>query len=53
MTSVAFDVSGEDYAQHWAEKLGLTAVILPKIQGRFKPDIAVDDEKVDLGEVKV
>ena len=39
---------GVDYAERWVQKLGLNAIVVPK--GHFKPDIAVDDEDVKLGE---
>lgn len=43
--------SGVGYAERWAQKLGLTAVIMEK--GVMKPDIAVDDEEVTLGIVNL
>jgi len=43
--------SGFDYAQRWAEKLGLKADIV--LKGSFIPDIAVDDEIVTLGRVNI
>lgn len=33
--------SGEDWAERWRDKLGLTATIVPK--GSFTPDICFDD----------
>jgi hydroxymethylpyrimidine pyrophosphatase-like HAD family hydrolase len=43
---------GEDYATHWASKLGLEAEIVKK--GSFMPDIAVDDERAfKLGTVNL
>jgi len=43
--------SGLDYAERWARKLGLKAEIVPK--GSIVPDIAVDDEDVELGTVNL
>lgn len=48
---VIWSGSGLDYAERWARKLGLTAEILPK--GSFVPDIAVDDEDVEMGHVNL
>ncbi len=42
---------GIDYATRWRDKLGLTGEVVQK--GSFKPDIAVDDEEVDLGIVNL
>lgn len=43
--------SGFDYAERWAQKLGLDARILEK--GSIVPDIAVDDMEVKLGKVNI
>jgi len=42
---------GVDYARHWRDKLGLMGLI--KAKGEFVPDIAVDDEVVELGIVNI
>lgn len=42
---------GCDYAQKWADKLGLQATIIEK--GSMRPDIAVDDMIVRLGTVNI
>jgi len=42
---------GVDYANHWKEKLGLRANVV--IKGSFIPDIAIDDEDVQLGKVNI
>jgi len=42
---------GIDYAERWAQKLGLSAKIVEK--GSFVPDIAIDDEYVSLGKVNI
>jgi hypothetical protein len=42
---------GLDYARRWRDKLGLEAEVIEK--GSFRPDIAVDDEKVKLGVVNL
>lgn len=46
---------GMDYAQRWAEKLGLKATVVEK--GSFVPDIAVDDmaheSEFNLGRVNI
>lgn len=43
---------GLDYAQRWAEKLGLAEIQVVE-KGSFVPDIAFDDEAVTLGKVNV
>lgn len=43
--------SGVDYSERWLRKLGLKAEVVPK--GAFVPDIAIDDEVVDLGLVNL
>ncbi len=42
---------GVDYAERWANKLGLSAKIIPK--GSIKPDLAIDDMNVNLGVVNI
>jgi len=42
---------GVDYAKYWAAKLGLSATVVAK--GSFRPDIAVDDQEVDLGIINI
>jgi hypothetical protein len=42
---------GIDYARRWAARLGLSATIVEK--GSFRPDIAVDDLDVELGETNI
>lgn len=42
---------GVDYADRWAQKLGLDAKIIEK--GSIKVDIAFDDMQVNLGKVNV
>ena len=43
---------GIDYATHWADKLGLKPdQVIEK--GSIVPDIAFDDEDVDLGKVNI
>lgn len=42
---------GVDYAQHWANKLGLKYPVIAK--GSIKADIAIDDEEVGLGLVNL
>jgi len=42
---------GIDYAETWRKKLGLEAIVVEK--GSFKPDVAVDNEDVDLGVVNL
>lgn len=44
--------SGVDWATTWAEKLGLTATILPKTR-RLDIDLVFDDCDVDLGQVNI
>ncbi len=45
--------SGMDWATTWAEKLGLTATIIPKLKGNNDIDIAFDDCDVDLAKVNI
>ncbi len=40
---------GEDYAQNWVNRLGLSAKVVEKKS--FVPDIAIDDEEDNLGKV--
>jgi hypothetical protein len=42
---------GVDYAKQWAAKLGLSATVVAK--GSFRPDVAVDDEAVELGHTNI
>lgn len=42
---------GIDYAERWAEKLGLKAHVIGK--GSIVPDISFDDEEVTLGKVNI
>jgi len=42
---------GCQYAERWAEKLGLYGTIIRK--GSIKPDIAFDDEEVKLGLINI
>ena len=42
---------GIDYAERWAQKLGLKALIIGK--GSIQVDIAFDDEKVNLEKVNI
>jgi hydroxymethylpyrimidine pyrophosphatase-like HAD family hydrolase len=42
---------GKSYAMRWAMKFGLKAKIVDK--GSFIPDIAIDDEEVNLGKVNI
>jgi hypothetical protein len=42
---------GEDHAREVAQKLGLSAKIVPK--GSFQPDIAIDDKEFDLGVINL
>jgi len=42
---------GNDYADRWKRKLGLNGSVVRK--GSFKPDIAVDDEEVNLGKINI
>jgi len=44
---------GIDYAERWAYKLGLTGFVIVVEKGSFIPDIAVDDEEVQLGKVNI
>lgn len=44
---------GVDYAQRWAEKLGLDERCKVIQKGSIVPDIAVDDEFVQLGTVNI
>lgn len=44
---------GIDYAQHWVDKLGLQDTVKVVAKGSFIPDIAVDDEEVELGKVNL
>lgn len=46
---------GKDYAERWAQRLGLKALILDKFDLRDhpKPDIAFDDEDVKFGKVNI
>jgi len=48
---VIWSGSGMDYAERWAQKLGLDAKILAK--GSITPDIALDDMEVELGKVNI
>lgn len=48
---VIWSGSGTDYAERWAQKLGLVAGIVEK--GSITPDIAVDDMEVNLGKVNL
>lgn len=43
---------GIDYAERWAMKLGLERFLV-RAKGNFLPDIAVDDEAVNLGVVNL
>ena len=43
---------GEDYAASWAVKLGLVGARIAE-KGSFVPDIAVDNEVVELGRVNI
>jgi hydroxymethylpyrimidine pyrophosphatase-like HAD family hydrolase len=43
---------GVDYARHWAQKLGLVLANIV-VKGSFIPDIAIDDEEVNLGKVNI
>lgn len=44
--------SGVDYAKRWGEKLGYPDI--PVIEkGSLVPDIAVDDEEVNLGKIQI
>lgn len=45
--------SGVDYAKQWVEKLGLDNAVKVVAKGSFKPDIAIDDEDVELGVVNL
>jgi len=42
---------GKSYAIRWIQKFGLNAKVVDK--GSFIPDIAVDDEHVQLGKVNL
>ena len=42
---------GIEYSRRWKEKLGLNYPVITK--GSFTPDIAVDDEEVNLGKVNL
>lgn len=44
---VIWSGGGVDYAKRWAARLGLQATVLEK--GSIRPDIAVDDQDVNLG----
>lgn len=44
---------GVDYALRWAEKLGIDHRVNVVPKGSFTPDIAVDDEEVELGRVNL
>lgn len=48
---VIWSGGGTDYAQHIADKLGLTAEI--RVKGSFTPDIAFDDQDASLGSVTI
>lgn len=45
--------SGIDYAKRWCDKLGLGAMVTVVAKGSFIPDIAIDDELVELGIVNL
>jgi hydroxymethylpyrimidine pyrophosphatase-like HAD family hydrolase len=44
--------SGFDYATRWSQKLGLLNAII-RVKGSFIPDIAIDDQFVNLGKVNI
>jgi len=44
--------SGIDYTHRWCQKLGLTEVIVID-KGVIKPDLAVDDEIINLGVINL
>ena len=48
---VIWSGGGFDYAERWAQKLGLDATIM--VKGSFIPDIAFDDCEVTLGKVNI
>jgi len=50
-TMIIWSGGGIDYAERWAGKLGLQAVIAEK--GNVKADIVIDDEIVNLGKVNL
>ena len=46
--------SGVDYAERWCEKLGLKREIFKIVaKGSFVPDVAIDDEEVELGKTNI
>lgn len=53
-TMVVWSGGGEEYAKHWAEKLGLFPdIVACKFDNKLEPDIAFDDEKIQLGKVNI
>lgn len=53
-TIIVWSGCGEDYARHWATKLGLEPYV--RVMGKskdFKPDLTFDDYEVDLGLVNI
>ena len=45
---------GIQYAQQWVDRLGLNYNIVGVVaKGSFVPDIAVDDEEVNLGKISL
>lgn len=45
--------SGVEYAQRWAEKLGIDHEVTVVAKGSIEVDIAFDDQEVTLGTVNV
>jgi hypothetical protein len=50
-TMYVWSSGGSDYANKWREKLGLQGIVVQK--GSFEPDIAVDNEEVNIGKINI
>lgn len=50
-TMVVWSGGGFDYARNWVDRLGLDAQVLQK--GSFKPDLAFDDQEINLGVINI
>ena len=50
---VIWSGGGCEYADYWRNKLGLKAMIMPKLKSSFVPDITFDDLEITLGKVNI
>jgi len=48
---IVWSGGGIEYARQWVDKLGISAQVMKK--GAITPDIAYDDENVELGMVNI